>query len=448
MKLDRLRSLLVGLLFVFSPLPVRAADAKPTLNGVVSAEDGSPVVKATVFIYTAAPKRGVSSRCPFCYLDCTKHSQTDATGHFKIESLDPALVFQLLVVARDRESKLVSKVDPSAGEAKIMLNPLGPGALNPKMQIAGLIIGEDGKPIAGAVISAEGAQQGSSGHWGGVTRFVDPMAVTDDDGHFLLICRDQVDAIHATVEGRGFAKRWVELKPGRDHLVRVEEGVTVTGRVVRMGKPIQDVVIGLTTSDRKAGQMLRCDEIASDKEGRFLVPNVTPEREFVLYATMASLKGLGALPTKTLTTGKSGTTWDAGAMPVQPGFRLAGRVLLSDHKPIPEGIRLFLGRENAWDHSEAPLSEKGDFEFTDVPGGPVGLNVRIKGYKCSKRNPSLDWLNGGIVGTVDRDISNLTILLEPGQWRFNGEEEQDMSTERPEGGDRQPSTKPLRGAKL
>ena len=329
-----------------------------------------------------------------------------------------------------------------------MLNPLGPGALNPKMRIAGLIIGEDGKPITGAVISSEGVQQGSSGRWGGVTRFVDPMAVTDDDGHFLLICRDQVDAIHATVEGRGFAKRWVELKPGRDHLVRGEEGVTVTGRVVRMGKPLQGVVIGLTTSDRKAGQMLRCEEIASDKEGRFLVPNVPPEREFVLYATMASLKGLGALPTKTLTTGKTGTTWDAGSMPVQPGFRLAGRVLLSDQKAIPEGIRLFLGRENAWDSNEALLNEKGDFEFTDVPGGPVGLNVRIKGYKCSKQNPSLDWLNGGIVGTVDRDISNLTILLEPGQWRFNGEEEQDMSTERPEGGDRQPSTKPLRGAKL
>ena len=67
----------------------------------------------------------------------------------------------------------------------------------------------------------------------------------------------------------------------------------------------------------------------------------------------------------------------------------------------------------------------------------------MKSYKFSKRNPSLDWLNGGIVGTVDRDIEDFVVLLEPGEWSLNREEQ-----DRPAGVDAQPYQKPLHGAKL
>jgi len=116
----------------------------------------------------------------------------------------------------------------------------------------------------------------------------------------------------------------------------------------------------------------------------------------------------------------------------------------SDGMPVPPGTRLFLGREKASDHTEALLDEAGRFEFKNVPAESVGLSVRIKGYKFSKRNPSLDWLNGSIIGRVDGDLTDLTFLMEPGQWRFNGPEEEDL----PPGADRQPREKPLRGAKL
>jgi hypothetical protein len=45
------------------------------------------------------------------------------------------------------------------------------------------------------------------------------------------------------------------------------------------------------------------------------------------------------------------------------------------------------------------------------------MSARIKGYRFSKQNPSLDWLNGGIVGQVTSDITDLTLLMEPGEWR-------------------------------
>jgi len=202
--------------------------------------------------------------------------------------------------------------------------------------------------------------------------------------------------------------------------------------------------VGLVTSDRACGNNLRYDEVATDKDGRFILSNVTPEREFVLYAKMESLRGRGALPTKTFTTGKSGATSDLGALAVQPAHRLAGRVVLSDGKPVPADTRLFLGREGAWDNTEAVLDADGNFDFKDVPAESISLSVRIKGYKLSKRNPSLDWLNGGIIGRLTGDLTDLILSMEPGgEWRFNGEE-----GDPPDEGDRQPRDQPLRGAKL
>jgi hypothetical protein len=84
------------------------------------------------------------------------------------------------------------------------------------------------------------------------------------------------------------------------------------------------------------------------------------------------------------------------------------------------------------------LDEEGRFEFMDVPWESVGLNLRVKGYKMSRKNPGLDWLNGGLVGRVEKDIGNFIILLEPGEWRYNGDKGE------PPNGDPQPDDKPLR----
>src|SRR5207247_4169025 len=110
--------------------------------------------------------------------------------------------------------------------------------------------------------------------------------------------------------------------------------------------------------------------------------------------------------------------------------------------PIPSNTRLLLGREQAWDHTESLLDEDGRFEFKSVPAEEIGISVRIKGYKFSKENPNLDWLNGGIVGRVNGDVPELILVMEPGEWRYNGEEGQ------PSSGKTQPRDEPLRSAKL
>lgn len=427
---------------MFGTYRLIAGEPRPDLIGRVVQRDDSPVTNATVFIYTAGPKTGTGVVCPSCYPDCNKRAKTDAKGAFKIASLDPNLIFRLLVVAQGYECVFAPKTNPAKGEKKITLDPLSEEKLNSKTRIVGTVMDEAGKPLAGAIIGPEGVARGTGTQWGGTDKFVDPLAVTDEHGRFWLFCAKDVDAVHAVAEGRGVAKRWVELKPGRDHLVRMQEGVAITGRVEKDGKPVKDVQVGVTTVDHAAGNFFRLDELATDKDGFFLLPNVPPDRDFVLYAKMESLHGQGALPSKVFKTGKTGTEMKLGKLAVQPAFRVAGRVVLSDGKAVPAKTRLFLGRQDAWDHTEAELDAEGRFEFRDVPAGSVGLSVRIKDYKFSKRNASLDWLNGGLVGRVDGDIGDLTLLMEPGQWRYNGDEGEAPN------GESQPREKPLRGAKL
>jgi hypothetical protein len=59
---------------------------------------GEPLRDATAFIYTAAVRVGISPYCPSCYADCAKSAKTDDAGAFVIRSLDPELIFQVLVV--------------------------------------------------------------------------------------------------------------------------------------------------------------------------------------------------------------------------------------------------------------------------------------------------------------------------------------------------------------
>jgi len=221
----------------------------------------------------------------------------------------------------------------------------------------------------------------------------------------------------------------------------MQEGVSISGRLVRDGQPIQDAVIGLVTTERTCGICLYDFEAVTDSDGRFLLLNVTPENEYYLFAKMESLGDNGALPVQTIKSGATGSILKLGDLPLRVGHRVAGRLTLSDGQPVPPNTRLFLGREQAWDHTEVALDQNGRFEFRGIPDESVTLSVRIKGYAFSKRNPSLDWPNGSIAGRVDKDIENLTLLMDPGERRFYRDEEIPAEAER------QPGTKPLRGTK-
>jgi hypothetical protein len=68
------------------------------ISGIVVDDSGRPARDATVFIYSARLKQGFAIVCPTCFVDCGKHTDTDAQGQFAITGLNPALKFRLLVV--------------------------------------------------------------------------------------------------------------------------------------------------------------------------------------------------------------------------------------------------------------------------------------------------------------------------------------------------------------
>ncbi len=437
------RTSLIMVLILGSLVNIARAETRPDLTGRVLELDGTPLAKATIFVYSARPKQGTSNLCPYCYADCRKQARSDANGEFKIESLDPTLSFRLLVVAAGHESQFVTRVDPTNGAPEVVLKPLTEEALESPLRIKGLVIDEAGQPVPGTVISPEGVGFGSSCRWGGNDDVVEPLAVAGDDGRFVLFCKtNAIDAIYAVAEGRGVAKQWVTFKPGGDYLVRLPAGVTLTGRILRDGQPLADIQVAANTKDRICGNYIDCDPVATDAAGRFQMLNVPPGREFLVCAKMNSLHGLGTLPDKLITTGASATVQDLGELAIQPAYTVSGRIVLSDGQSTPPDTRLFLGRENVADSLETKLEADGRFEFKGVPAGTVSLSLRVPGYQLSHQNSSFDWLAGRILGRVSGDVANLNLLLEPGTWQPTS------SDNRPANAEENPAEKPLRGVKL
>jgi hypothetical protein len=429
-------------LMLMAALVVAVAGAEPVrpdLVGRVTNPDGSAITNATILVYTAAPQSGVSSLCPSGYADCRKQTITGTNGEFVIPSLDPTLMFRLLALAPEHESKFMDKVNPARGMTNITMQLLDIGATPPDLRISGVVIGDDGQAIVGATIQAQGVRSGNgSQQWGGAGRFVDETVVSDANGHFLIRCKSKVELIYAMVSARDAAPRPFQLQPGRDYLFRLHTGVTAIGRLVVASTPVPAAVIHILPADRPLGEFFASDKIATDSNGCFSIPNLPPEKALVLSGTMNSLQGKGSLSPKPFTSGKNQSTTNLGDLVLQPGYRVSGQILLTDGKPMPTRTHLLLAR--AGDYADVVLAADGRFVFQSVPAESVSLSARLEGYKYSHRNPSLDWLNNSIVGKVGGDITNLTLIMEPGEFRYSSNHD-----DIPEGVDIQPRDKPLRG---
>ena len=255
--------------------PPDSAAPSPDLTGVVKDQDGKPLREASVFIYTAGPKEGAGILCPSCYVDCRKRAATDNHGHFKIESLDPALLFRILVVAKGHRPEFVSKVDPAVKPIEVTLKPAKSG-LSPEQQVKGRILDPDGKPISGAVVSIRGVSRGESTRFG-ANEDIDQVAVTDDEGAFLINGETSFDAVGVEVEARAYAKGVFQklATGGKVHDLKLTEGGSVKGRLVKDGKPVTGIEIGICGADRNAAIYVGDFTVGTDKEGNFLFVTLT-----------------------------------------------------------------------------------------------------------------------------------------------------------------------------
>jgi Carboxypeptidase regulatory-like domain len=311
---------------------------------------------------------------------------------------------------------LPKAADPSAGPVAFKLQRHDLDRRDPALILKGRVLDEQGRPVAEAIVEPFGFGRGIGAQFGGLQGF-DPLALTNDQGTFRLRVPEKDLQVYVQVTGRFLAPRkFAKLAAGpAGHDLTLLAGATLRGRVLKQGKPLAGVAVGAAQRDRNAETFVGDFQAATDAQGVFQVRNAPSGEVLALYGLLGSLHGHGALPARQLKTGPSGREQDLGDLEVQPGYRLTGRVILTDGKRPPEGTRVLLSREEAWDTAQALADADGRFVFTDLPAEHYSLSANVRGYHVSARNASLDLINGfQLLGVVRADTENLRLLLEPG----------------------------------
>lgn len=341
---------------------------------------------------------------------------TDAEGKFVLEGLDPELFFRLLVYEQGYVPTYTDgAVDPLAGAVTVQLARHDLGEREPDLVLRGTVVDAHGDPVPRAVLSPRGRKLGKMTQWGGMDG-IDELALCDERGEFELGVSAPKEELMLEVSARGFASRmfpWLAAGP-EPHALALGRGVTVTGLVKKGAEPLAGVELGIAQVDRGGEHFLGDRTIGTGADGRFTFVNVAPKDAWTLYGCMGSLKKHGALSVRPIQTGADETTLDVGTLVVEPGFRLAGRLELSDGTALPPDHRVLLGREEAWDSQTALVGADGRFAFEGLPRELCTLTTRLHGYVISPRNASYDFLNdAGLIGRVEADVE-LVLLLEPG----------------------------------
>jgi hypothetical protein len=183
--------------------------------------------------------------------------------------------------------------------------------------------------------------------------------------------------------------------------LRVTEGATVQGRVLAQGKPAAKVDLVLVTAAQDADERYAPITISTDKDGRFSVNHVPAGREWSIDANSDS--GLGSVTARNLTTPADGQSMDLGDVEVQKGSSLTGRVVLSDDKILPRGVRVTI-KNNAGDIRNAVLDRERRFEFKGLSGSWQLVQPEVPGYRLRGPAPEI---------SLQKNVKGLTITLEP-----------------------------------
>ncbi len=400
-------------------LAVTAWSENSNLIGRVVTSDESALEGTTVYVWTASQKEGTSPYCPSCYPDCGKKAVSDKDGRFMIPALDSTLRFRILAVKEGYMPTFAENVDAAYGEIMFVLGEISEDRLEPNYTVAGRVIDPEGNPVVGAIVEPFGMKTSRGSSYGGERRLgVDPIAVTNENGEFILTLSKPDATLYAHVSARDFAVKNVHTLStgGEVHEVSLNRGVTVAGYVRENGTGLENVEVGIVQTDRNSHTFLGDHSVGTFDTGYFELPNMQAETEYYVYGIMASLQGKGSIPVRKISTERNGERMDIGSLDIESGYSLRGQVVLSDGGAIPPKTRLSIGRDDAWDSLFCELDEDGRFAASDLPSGEYNINVHVAGYRMSEKNYSLDPLNKfGLMGVITSDIENLTVLLEPGK---------------------------------
>lgn len=383
-----------------------------SLKGKVTEESGKPLAHATVMVYHAGVKNGYSTFCPGCYADCGKRTFTDADGNYTFSKLSPDLWFELIVVHDGFEPVTIKWIDPDKGPVALAVLKPRPKTDDPTQSVRGRVVDSNGNPLRDAVVEPHGIALNQGALVGTTLPGLEPLAVTNQNGEFEITNAKPAARMLLLVEARATAPKFVVLATGETRkTVQLDEGATVRGRLVSGNKPLTGAEVGLIARQLSGiGRDLNLvgapyDElrVGTSEDGTFVLTNVPLTVEWYVYGKMDSLKGMSTDPV-VCTTKSDHQIVDVGDVQVHHGFRLNGRVILSDGKAVPSGMRVILAADNTRDTQISSIGTGGDFEFSGLSSGSYSITPSVKGYVL----PDGAWT---VPALVDHNISELQIKL-------------------------------------
>jgi uncharacterized GH25 family protein len=422
--------LLTAILCCSAALP--AATPRATLTGTVLDANGNPLVGVTVMVYHAGVKVGYSTYCPSCYLDCGKRVLTDAKGAFEIKDLAGDLWFTLLAARAGYVPQITKSIDPAKNPTLTLNLAAKPRTTDFSGTVRGRVVESDGSPVPDAIITPTGlnlnakelsavfpagtpVSEGEHSIYGTLDG-LQPIATTNKQGEFELSYNQPTPKMLLEVEARAMAPKFVVMETGpQRHSVTLTDGATITGRLLANGKPVPNAQVGLIAKDRGgfqdnlkiAGDPYAEIRIGTGADGRFTIPNVPGPVDWYLYAEMDSISSMGATSPIEVKVTHDGQYLQTADLVVKPGYRVRGTVLVSDNKPIPEGMRVTISSDTVWDSQTVPLAPDGHFAFVNLPPGKYSINASVKGYREKESQ------YGPTPFTVDHDIDNFTTTVYP-----------------------------------
>jgi len=387
-----------------------------TITGRVVDSSGRPIPDATVMVYHAGVLNGYSTFCPSCYRDCGKRVKTDASGAYTITKLDSGLWFDLLFVRDGYAPEIVRMKDASAGTAPLATLKVRPSAADPSHAVKGHVVDVNGRAVRDAVVTSVGVEV-EHGSMVGTLPGLDPLAVTDQNGNFELDYEKPAKRMLVTVESRMFALRFVTLVTGpQRQIIELEKGATVKGRLVQDGKPVADAEIGLVGQERGGfgpaltvvGDPYPEMRVGTQQDGTFMISDVPTRVQWFVYAKMESVDTRGASEPKSCITTRPSEMVEVGEISLRTGYRLEGRVVLSDGKSIPDGMRVILTSQRVWDSQTALLDKDGRFKFLGLPQGDYSISPAVRGYSLADNQYQVQ-------ASVQRNVDDFVISLNPEQ---------------------------------
>ncbi len=416
-----------------TPGYVPATNNQGVISGTVESEKG-PIAGATVLIFSAKPPSPPQILEPFCYPDCLRSAVTDKAGRFSIVDIDGTLRYRLLVAKESYESQYVDDVVLRSDERRITLRRSQ--LLEGKAELSGRIVDIDNRPVPAAAVIPRGYTRGDSGMEGPMEKIASAQ-ITDSDGYFWIYTARPVDRLTIEVRARGFASTRFEDVPANHDKVQtltLPRGVSIQGRLLKDKQPVAGAVMSAVGLARVPGPYFGPWQTITGPDGRFTLPNVTPQADLFVLGKMESLRDLGGVGLVRLKAGADGATVDVGDLSVRPAHKLSGRVVISGNQRLPADTALYVTRlsqqadgsypSTLYDRQAATLGEDGIFEVKGLPNGVYGVSVNrslnskdrsLPLYHISSKNRSFDALNlFRLLGRVERDTF-ITVGLEPGK---------------------------------